>query len=118
MLVELDLVDQRLLAVHEVLDDGETVTDVAEHYGVSRQTLDRWLSRYGAHGVAGLVDGSSAPGSGPHQMAPATEARIIETRGEHPHWGKRTIGHWLAVERFDPVPGRTLIYRCVVRKGP
>ena len=35
MLVELGLVEQRLKAVHEVLD-GATVTDVAKRNGVTR----------------------------------------------------------------------------------
>ena len=50
----------------------------------------------GARGLAGLVDESTVPGSCPHQMAPAVEARIVELRREHPGWGPRTIGHRLA----------------------
>ncbi len=95
MLVELGLVEQRLSAVLEVLNDEAPVTEVAERSGVSRQTVHRWLRRYGTHGLAGLVDQSTAPGSCPHQMAPPVEARIVEMRGEHPGWGPRTIGHWL-----------------------
>lgn len=117
MLVELGVVDQRLSAVHEVLNDGATVTDVAGRYDVTRQTVHRWLRRYAAGGLAGLVDQSSVPGSCPHQMVAATEARIIEMRVAHPRWGPLTIAYWLAVEGVDPVPGRTSIYRCLVRNG-
>ncbi len=116
MLVELGLVEQRQAAVLEVLD-GVPVTEVAAGAGVSRQTVHRWLRRYAARGLAGLVDGSKAPGSCPHQMAPETEARIVAMRVEHPGWGPKTIGHWLGVEGVDPVPGRTSIYRCLVRHG-
>ena len=42
MLVELGLVEQRLKAVHEVLD-GAPVVDVAQRFGVTRQTVHVWL---------------------------------------------------------------------------
>ncbi len=117
MLVELGLVEQRYQAVLEVVNDGATVTDVARRNGVSRQTVHEWLVRYANHGLAGLVDRSSKPASCPHQMDPALEARIVELRREHPGWGPRTIEHRLGMEGFVPVPGRTSIYRCLVRHG-
>jgi len=114
VLVELGLVEQRYQAVLEVLG-GATVTEVAERFGVTRQSVHRWLRGYASRGLAGLVDGSTVPGSGPHQMPPAVEARIVELRREHPGWGPRTIGHRLAREGIVPVPGRSSIYRCLVR---
>ncbi len=117
MLVELGLLEQRLAAVKEVVDDGATVTDVARRYGVARQTVHEWLRRYAARGLAGLVDGSSRPLSCPHQMPAETEALIVGLRREHPGWGPRTIGHQLARRWVDPVPGRSSIYRCLVRHG-
>jgi transposase-like protein len=64
VLVELRVVDQRVSAVHEVLD-GATVVGVAARYGVSRQTVHRWLRKYADDGVVGLVDGSTVPASCP-----------------------------------------------------
>ena len=116
MLVELGLVEQRHVAVLAVLD-GVPVTEVAARAGVSRQTVHRWLTRYAARGLAGLVDGSKAPGSCPHQMAPETEALIVAMRVEHPGWGPVTIGHWLERQGVFPLPGRSSIYRCLVRHG-
>jgi transposase InsO family protein len=116
VLVELGLVEQRYKAVCEVLE-GATVTDVARRYGVARQTVHDWLRRYGSGGMAALVDGSPKPLSCPHQMAPEVEARILELRRAHPGWGPRTIGHRLEREGVRPVPGRTSIYRCLVRHG-
>ena len=71
-MVELGLVEQRYAAVLEVLD-GVPVTEAAANAGVTRQTVHRWLKDYAAHGLAGLVDRSKAPGSCPHQMSPAVE---------------------------------------------
>jgi transposase len=117
VLVELGLVEQRYQAVLEVLNDGAKVTDVARRYGVSRQTVHEWLSKYANHGLGALVDRSSRPLSCPHQMDPLVEARVVELRREHPGWGPRTLGHRLAGEGRVPVPGRTSIYRCLVRHG-
>ena len=116
MLVELGLVEQRYKAVMEVLD-GATVTDVARRNGVVRQTVHDWLRRYAAGGLAALVDGSSKPQSCPHQMAPEVEAAIVELRRAHPGWGPRTIGHRLERNGIGPVPGRSSIYRCLLRHG-
>jgi transposase InsO family protein len=116
VLVELGLVEQRYQAVLEVLD-GVTVTEVAGRFGVSRQSVHRWLGRYASRGLAGLVDGSTVPGSCPHQMLAVVEARIVELRREHPGWGPRTIGHRLERDGVVPVPGRSSIYRCLVRHG-
>ncbi|HEU5082430.1 MAG TPA: IS481 family transposase [Acidimicrobiales bacterium] len=115
MLVELNVVEQRYAAVLEVLNDGVSVTEAAARAGVTRQTVQRWLRRYASDGLAGLVDRSSVPASCPHQMAPAVEARIVALRLEHPGWGPRTLGHQLGREGFDPVPGRSSIYRCLIR---
>ena len=84
MLVELGVVEQRLQAVLEVINDGATVVDVARRHGVSRQTVYVWLRRYASDGLPGLVDGSAKPLSCPHQMPPEVEARIVELRREQP----------------------------------
>ncbi len=115
MLVELGLVEQRYKAVLEVLEGAATVTDVARRYGVGRQTVHRWLTRYAAQGLAGLVDKSCKPDTCPHQMPPRVEARIVEMRRAHPEWGPRTILNRLRRVGTDPLPSRSAIYRCLVR---
>ena len=92
MLVELRLVEQRYAAVLEVINDAASVTDVAFRFGVTRQTVHRWLRRYAAEGLAGLADGSTAPLSCPHQMPPEVEARIVELRRLQPGWGRARSG--------------------------
>jgi transposase InsO family protein len=116
VLVELGVVEQRYQAVLEVLNDGATVTDVARRNGVSRQTVHAWLRRYASVGLAGLVDGSARPLSCPHQMPPGVEARVVELRRAHPGWGPRTLRYQLAKEGVEPLPGRSSIYRCLVRQ--
>jgi len=100
-----------------VLDvfDGMSVTEVAVRNGVTRHTVHAWLRRCGSGGMAALADKSSRPGSCPHQMPPAIEARVLELRRIHPGWGPRSIRTRLEREVFLPVPGRSSIYRTLVR---
>jgi hypothetical protein len=116
VLVELGVVEQRYAAVREVLE-GASVVDVARRNGVARQTVHEWLRKYATGGMAALVDRSSKPARCAHQMAPAVEARVVELRRAHPGWGPRTILHRLATEGVDPLPGRSLVHRAVVRHG-
>lgn len=117
MLVELGLVEQRYAAVCEVINDGQTVSDVARRFGVSRQTVHRWLRRYASGGLAGLADGSPKPDTCPHQMDPVVEALIVELRLDNPGWGPRTLLFGLEAAGVDPLPGRSSVYRCLVRHG-
>ena len=115
MLIELGVVEQRHQAVLEV-QTASAVTEVALRYGVTRQSLHRWLRRYAQDGIAGLSDSSSRPASCPHQTPPRSRTRIVAMRRAHPGWGPRTIGHHLAREGVAPLPSRSAIYRCLVRQ--
>ena len=56
MLRELNVVEQRYQAVLQVLD-GIPVTEVAERFGVARQTVHRWTARYRDSGIEGWLTG-------------------------------------------------------------
>jgi len=90
---------------------------VARRYGVARQTVHEWLRRYADEGLGGLADRSSRPGSCPHQMAAVTEARIVAVRREHPGWGPSRIRWQLESEGVLPLPGRSAVYRALLRHG-
>jgi transposase len=107
VLVELGVVEQRLLAVMEVVRDGAAVSEVAGRYGVSRQSVHNWLRRYATGGLDGLRDRSHRPRGCPHQMPAAVEARLVELRRSFPEWGPVRLAHQLATEGVDPLPGRT-----------
>jgi len=117
MLVELGVVEQRHAAVLEVLRDGAAVTEVALRFGVTRQTVHRWLRRYASRGLAGLADRSPKPDGCPHQMPPEVEALVVGLRRENPGWGPRTLLFALEARGVVPLPGRSSVYRCLVRHG-
>ena len=116
MLIELGRVEQRHQAVLEALG-GIAISEVARRYGVTRQTLHRWLRNYAQAGIAGLADSPCRPDSCPHQITAPTEARIVEMRRAHPGWGPRTISHYLACEDPDGAPSRSAVYRALARHG-
>ncbi len=117
MLAVLGVVEQRYRAVLEVLEEGLTVTEVARRYGVARQTVHEWLARYAQGGLPGLADRSSRPASCPHQMPPQVEARIAGLRRDHPGWGPSRIRWELERAGVTPLPGRSAVYRALVRHG-
>ena len=50
-------------------------------------------------------------------MSPVVEARIVEIRRAHAAWGADRISYQLTRDEVVPVPGRTGIYRALVRNG-
>ena len=116
VLVELSVVEQRYRAVLAVLA-GESVTDVAAQLGVSRQSLHKWLARYRADGLGGLMDRPRRPQSCPWQSPVEVEAVVCELRREHPRWGPRRLAHELGRVGMEPVPSRMTVYRILVRHG-
>jgi transposase InsO family protein len=115
MLIELSMVEQRYLAVREVLDTGATITQVATQYGVDRRTLHRWLTRYADGGLEALADCSSRPDRSPTQMPVRIEARLVSLRRLHPGWGPRTLRTKLVNEFGERAPSRSAVYRALVR---
>jgi transposase len=90
MLRELNVVEQRYRAVLEVLD-GTPVTEVAERFGVARQTVHRWVARYREGGLDGLADRSHAPKAHPWRASAEIEAVICDLRIAHRGWGPRRL---------------------------
>ncbi|MBF5081977.1 helix-turn-helix domain-containing protein [Quadrisphaera sp. INWT6] len=83
--------EQRYNAVHAVLFDGRTITDVAAATGVSRQSLHTWLARYEAGGIDALANCTSRPRTSPIQMPTHVEAAVIQLRSRRhrpPHLGR------------------------------
>ena len=50
-------------------------------------------------------------------MSPVVEARIVEIRRGHPMWGSDRIRYQMERDGICPVPGRTSVYRALVRHG-
>ena len=84
------MVEQRYQAVLEVLD-GTPVTEVAQRFGVARQTVHRWVARYRESGLDGLADRSHAPQAHPWRVSAEIEPVICDLRTAHGSWGPRRL---------------------------
>src|SRR5258708_9758822 len=109
MLRELNVVEQRYQAVLQVLD-GIPVTEVAEHFGVARQTVHRWVARYRDSGLDGLAERSHAPKSHPWRISADVEALICDLRRSHRRLGQRRLVFELG-RRGYPAISRSHRYR-------
>lgn len=115
-LVDMTVVEQRYRAVLAV-EQGEPRYQVAAQFGVSRQTLHTWITRYRADGLAGLASRSHRPDSCPHQASEVVEVAVCEMRRGNPRWGPRRIAHELAPRFGAQAPSRSTVARILHRNG-
>jgi transposase InsO family protein len=115
MLWELSVAEQRYRAVLEA-GAGVPVTEVAERYGVSRQSVHTWLVRYRQEGIAGLEDRSHQVRSHPWRIPAEVEQAICEMRRAHPAWGPRRLVFEMDRRGYGTVT-RSSVYRTLVRNG-
>jgi transposase len=79
--------DQRVQLIQDY-EDGESISTLAEVYGVARKTVYKWLARHASGGVAGLADRSRAPLHCPSKLSEDMIAAIIAAR-QRWKWGPR-----------------------------
>ncbi len=72
----------RALMVRRILEEGQTVPEVAEAQGLSERSVYRWLRRYRAEGLEGLEDRSSSPHQVFRRLGKADQARLLRLRLE------------------------------------
>ncbi|MGP5054123.1 IS481 family transposase [Brachybacterium paraconglomeratum] len=85
----------RQRAVAQVLEVGRPIAHVAAEFHIARATLSKWVSRYRAHGLAGLEDHSSAPANRPSRL-PVRVVELIEHWRREKKWSARRIARELA----------------------
>jgi len=88
-------VDERMRFVIAVEGQEEAFAAVCRRFGISRRIGYKWIERYRAGGVAGLVDRSRAPRHRPNQLADEVAERCLAVRREHPSWGPVKVRAWL-----------------------
>src|SRR5580704_9842457 len=115
MLWELSVAEQRYRAVLEV-GAGVPVAEVAERYGVSRQSVHAWLVRYRQEGIAGLEGRSHRVRAHPWRIPEDLEEAICELRRGHRKWGPRRLVFEMDRRGYGQVT-RSTVYRTLVRNG-
>ncbi len=70
----------RALLVQRVTEEQWSVADAAEAAGVSPRTVYKWLARFEAEGLEGLLDRSSRPKRSPTAISPGWQQVVLELR--------------------------------------
>jgi transposase InsO family protein len=110
--------DEKLRFVFEYERDEQTMRELCESFGISRETGYVWLRRYRQYGVGGLVELNRAPNSHPNQTCLEIEAAVLELRQAHMRWGPRKLRRILERDQPKrPWPATSTIGEIVKRAG-
>lgn len=112
---EMSAVDARAAFIREYLDGVDTMSELCERHGISRQTGYTWVTRYDQEGIAGLADRSRRPHHSPRATPEAVIDALVAARRRRPRWGPKKLlgpGWELAVR-----PGKSTASQILKRKG-
>jgi transposase InsO family protein len=110
--------DERMRFVIAAGEEGAVMTDVCEHYAVSRTTGYKWLARYRRDGVEGLKDRSRAPLQHGRARPEGVFEAVLGLRERYRHWGPRKLRAKLAELQPDlDVPAASTIGDWLCREG-
>jgi len=83
--------DQRVALIADWRRAAWTITELAQRYGVARRTVYKWVDRYTADPVHGLLERSRAPERHGRAMATAVQAAVVQLRRQQPTWGPKKL---------------------------
>jgi transposase InsO family protein len=99
--------DEKLKLIDDWITKEHTISELGEHYQVSRKTVHKWISRFKEGGPEALQEVSRAPGCHPNATPTEIISEIIDTKLRHKDWGPKKIvrslkdhhpeKHWPAV---------------------
>lgn len=115
---ETSLMDQRVEFVTEFRSGLFTMTELVVQYGISRKTGYKWIDRYEADGVHGLMDRSRRPHLSPVATDPDLVKALIALRKRHPRWGaKKLLGVLRQRQPTIVWPSRSTVCDVLTREG-
>lgn len=81
--------DQRYRLIQEY-EAGESISGLAEMYGISRKTVYKWIDRHENEGLEGMADRSRRPHVSPSRVSAEVEEAIVAARLRW-KWGPRKL---------------------------
>lgn len=110
--------DERAQFVFYVFEGELSITELCDHFGVSRKTGYKWLDRYEKEGLAGLSDRACVP----HRLPNRTSGEVIDyllcMRERHPSWGARKLMQLAQKKRPElRLPSETTVNNILKRVG-
>jgi putative transposase len=98
------------------LRESFSISELCDHYGVSRKTGYKWIDRYLTRGPAGLEERSRRPRQCPWQTPEHVVEALLEARRRHPCWGAKKL-LTIVSKRHSHWPHRSTIYDILNRHG-
>jgi putative transposase len=110
--------DQRTQFIADYLRQTFSITELCQHYQVSRKTGYKWIDRYLTQGPVGLDERSRRPRNYPRETPPHVVEALLEARRRHPSWGAKKLLTIASKQHPDwPWPHRATIYDILNRHG-
>ena len=85
------VMDQRVKLISDWLSGNYSKSQLSRLHGISRPTVDKWLSRYADRGSDGLKELSRKPYHCPHQTSDEIISRLLEKKSEHLDRGPKQL---------------------------
>jgi len=117
---EMSAVDAREAFVWEYLEGLDSMTELCERHGISRQTGYLWVGRYAVGGIAGLQARSRRPHHSPTATPPVVIDALLEARRRHRSWGpKKLLGpSWALAHRPARSTASAILQRAGLVRAP
>ena len=96
--------EQKIEFICEWRSGKYTITDLCEHFGISRPTAYKLISRFEKMGFDGLRESSRAPRNHPNQTSKKITDSILNLKKKYPRWGAKKI----RVLLFNELPNEDL----------
>jgi transposase InsO family protein len=98
---------------------GANIAALSRRFEISRRCGYKWLKRYQADGVAGLIDRSRRPHVSPGQVSRSMQQAVVRMRIQHPVWGGRKLRKLLENQGYAPatLPAVSTIGRILFSGG-
>jgi len=97
------VMEEKIRFVLEYERDEQSMTELCQGFGISRETGYVWLRRYRGQGLEGLLELERAAKRHPNQTPAGIEQAVLELRQAHMRWGPRKLKRVL--ERDQPGRG-------------
>jgi transposase InsO family protein len=95
-----------------------SITELAEHFSISRKTAHKWINRFKKHGQAGFHEHSRRPHSCPWQTDASIVEELVALRKKHPNWGpKKLLDLMLKRDSDRQLPAVSTGARILAREG-
>lgn len=83
--------DERVRFISRLLEEGDSMTEVCQEFGISRKTGYKFWNRYLKEGLTALSDQATRTHHCPHKTSADIESLVVDLRQMKPNWGPKKL---------------------------